>query len=118
VALSDAQKAQIRRHLGYPDVNREAHHDLEGAMDALSPEGEDIAIEILGQLDTLQTTHSTTWSRAGVERVEDVWFSPSDTVGMLGSERSRLVNDLANLLGVKPINGAAGFNSGVARRGA
>ena len=118
MALTDTQKAKIRRYLGYPDVNREAHHDLEGAMDALSAEGETIALDILSKLDSMETTSTTTWSRAGIERVEDVWFSPSDTVGMLGAERSRLVNDLANLLDVSPMNGAGGCSSGVARRGA
>lgn len=116
MALSDAQKAQIRRYLGFPDPGVDTFTELESAMNSLTPEGEAIAVEILADLAAVQAQVDAARTRHGVERVEDVWFSSADTAGALRADRDRLVADLSNLLGIPAVSTTA--RSGVARRGA
>lgn len=116
MALSDAQKAQIRRYLGFPDPGVDTFTELESAMNSLTAAGEAIATELLTDLAAVQTQYDSVRSRAGVERVEDVWFSSADTSGSLRVELRRLVDDLSNLLGIRPAAAASG--AGVLRRGA
>jgi len=120
VALTDTQKSQIRLYLGYPDVNRMAHHSLEGAMDAISTEGEDRIGDLLTNLAAIDADLAGSWDRQKVKKAEEVTLAGFDEIGALRSEGRRLAQDLANLLDVPPRRlpfGTSG-GGGVCRRGA
>lgn len=105
--LTDSQKAQVRRYLGYSDINRSCHWELESAFDALSTEGQALVVSILEDIEGIDTELTAQRSKMGVVRVEDVWFSASDGVMGLRSERQRLVQDLANVFGLQPRTGGS-----------
>lgn len=120
MALTDSQKASIRRYLGYPDINRELHRALEGAMDALSTEGEAQVGSLLTSIADLETLLASSWNRQKVIKAEEVTLTGFGEVQALRSEARRLCLDLAATLDVKPrripfSSGSGG--SGIARRG-
>jgi hypothetical protein len=119
MALTDAQKAAVRRYLGYPDINRQAHSEIESALDVLSVEGEELVATLLSSLASIESKLTASWSRAGVERVEDVWFSATGGVDGLRAEGRRLAADLGNIFGLAPVRTpfSAGPSSGAALRG-
>lgn len=102
MALTDAQKAAVRRYLGYPDVNRQSHHELEGALTSLSAEGETLVGGILTELATIQTTLQASWGRQKVTRAEEITLAGGDEIRALRAEGDRLVGDLGTILDVKP----------------
>jgi hypothetical protein len=102
MALTDAQKAQVRRYLGYPDVNRASYPDLEGALDALSAEGETFVGELLTSLASVQTKLASAWDRQKVHRAEEVTLAGHDEILALRAEGYRLARDLGVALDVKP----------------
>ena len=110
MALSDAQKAQVRRYLGYPDGYRYIYTELENAMTALSSEGETLVTDILTKLASIETKLTSAWDHQKVTRVEDVYFSGAGEVQSLRHEGRRLVADLASLLAVTPLR--TPFSSG------
>jgi len=119
VALSDAQKASIRRYLGYSDISRGSPTPLESALDALSSEAETLVGDILTKLASIETQLEAAWSQASVSRVEDVWFAGASGVQHLRQEARRLVRDLGNILGVPPRGTpfSSGSQSGPTYRG-
>jgi hypothetical protein len=121
MALTDGQKAQVRLYLGFPDVNRTLYSNLEGAMTAVSDDAVDQITDILTRLDSLQTTLEGAWPFQSVIRAEEVTLSGFNGLAALRSEGKRLVNQLAIILGVKPMNtpfDTGRVSSGVALRGA
>lgn len=120
MALTDTQKASVRRFLGFPDGNRLARSSLEGAMDSLSAEGEVVVEAILDQLATINSTLAGSWSRQKVLRAEEVTLAGAEEIRALRAEGRRLANELAALLGVTILVDvfSGGSSSGVARRGA
>lgn len=100
MALTDAQKAQVRRYLGFPDVNRDA--SLEGVMASLSADGETLVGTILTALESIQTRLTASQGRQSIIQVEDVKFSGGDELRSLWAEGNRLAQDLASLLDVTP----------------
>jgi hypothetical protein len=118
VALTDEQKSKVRRYLGYPDVNRLNYHMLEGALDALSAEGETLAGALITDLDAMEALIQGARSRAKVLKAEEVTLN-SKEMKILRWEAQRVAQDLANLLNVVPLNPpfSSGSTSGVARRG-
>lgn len=102
MALTADQKAQVRRYLGYPDVNRGSYHNLEGALTAVSAEGETIVAAILVQLATCQTALEASWGRQKVSRAEEITLAGHDEVIALRAEGNRLAKDLGVLLDVEP----------------
>lgn len=120
MALTSTQKASVRRYLGYPDVNRLMHHDLEGAMVAISAEGEVVVADLLAKLATLDTQLATKWTTQGIKRAEEVEFFEAGGITGLWMEGRRLVEQLAALLDVqirRQIYGPGGGNCGPAGRG-
>lgn len=115
MALSDANKAKIRRYLGYPDVSRSSFPDVEGAMSLLSTEGEAEVTTVLGSLATIDSTLTSSWSRQKVIKAEEVTLAGADEILALRAEGSRLVGMLASLLGVRVRANA--FSSGGNRSG-
>lgn len=76
--LSDAQKAQIRLYLGYPDYFRYKHTRLESVLDNLSPDAETLIGTALTTLVTIQTSLlAASTTQAGVKRVDEIWFDNS-----------------------------------------
>ena len=102
MALTATQRAQVRRLLGFPDVNRERYHRLEGAMTALSAEGEAEVVAKLTSLTSIDTTLTASWSRQKAKRVEDIHLAGFDEIAALRDEGNRLVCDIATVLGVQP----------------
>lgn len=102
MALTDVQKAQVRRYLGYPDVNRSVpgSASVEGVMGALSIEGEAFVVELLGQLAAIQSKLTAAHGRQSVAKAEDVTMAGGEEIRVLRAEGSRLVGDLATCLSV------------------
>jgi hypothetical protein len=119
VALTDASQAAVRRYLGYPDVNREAHAELEGALGALSVAGEELVESILAQLAAVETSLETAWAHQQVAQVEDVRFAGAGGIVSLRAEGRRLAEDLAAVFGLTPRRTpfAGGRTSGRAGKG-
>jgi len=121
MALTSAQKAQIRLYLGFPDVNRSLSPELEGAMLAVSAEAETLITDLLTRLDSLTTTLEAGWTYQAVIKAEEVTLSGFSGIDALRSEGRRLVNNLSIILGVQPRTtpfDTGGSQSGIARRGA
>lgn len=119
MALTDAEKSRVRRYLGFPDTNRLLHHGLEGALVAVSTEGEAEVQDLLTQLDEVSTQLRESWARQKVMKAEDVVLAGHDEILALRHEGRRLVNQLAALLDVQPRRDAfsSGSTTGEAGRG-
>lgn len=102
MALTTTQKAQIRRYLGFPDVNRQSDQRLESAMDVLSAEGETFVGGLLTQLATVETMLTDSWGRQKVVRAEEVTLAGDGEIRALRAEGARLAADLAVALDVTP----------------
>jgi hypothetical protein len=94
MALTDDQRASVRRYLGYPDRTQGFYSLLEGAMDALSTAGEAQVVALLTKLATLETRIETGWSTQNIKRAEEVEFFGSEGLAALLAEGNRLVNQL------------------------
>ncbi len=103
MALSAANKADVRRYLGYPDINRDAHSALEGALVALSAEGETVVTGLLSQLGTIDTQLQSSWSRQKVKRAEEVTLAGHDEIMALRQEGNRLAATIGTVFGVTPV---------------
>jgi hypothetical protein len=120
MALTAAQKAKIRRYLGYPDVNRGLRLELEGAMTALSSDGETEVVDLLSKLATIETTLVEAQGRQKVIKAEEVTLAGDAELRALWREGNRYAATLAAILGVDVLRnpyGGASSDSGVARRG-
>lgn len=119
MALTDANKAKIRRYLGYPDVNRLTYYELEGALGAISSDGETIATGLLTSLDALHTALQDSWSRQKVVRAEEVTLAGPDEIRALRAEGRRLSAELAALFDVPVLVDVwgSGGGSGTCLRG-
>jgi hypothetical protein len=102
MALTSTQKSQVRRYLGYPDVNRQWHSEIEGAMTSLSTEGETFVGALLTSLEAIQTKLSGSWDRQKVHVVEDITLAGHDEIEALRAEGNRLATDLGVVFGVPP----------------
>lgn len=120
MALTDAQRAQVRLWLGYSDMGGASPSNLDGAMDALSAEAEVLVEDLLDRLDTLDTAMSdvATANRAGIVEVDNgavKWASGTAASTSLAQQGRRLVGRLASILGVQVA--ADAFGSGVPTSG-
>ena len=121
MALSSADKTKIRRFLGYADVTQGYYSTLEGVMNSISADGETAIGVILTDLDTIETTLRSSWSRQKVTKAEEVTLAGPGEIRALRSEGDRLVENLGSVLGVSPARAYfsnTGARGGVARRGA
>jgi hypothetical protein len=116
VALDNSQKAKIRRYLGYPDVGTELDWRLEGAMSQLSAEGEVEVEAILASLAALDAQRTTNLTYANLKRAEEVWFYEGGGA-LLIQERTRLIAELAGILGVSVNTTTAASSGGACLRG-
>ncbi len=121
MALTDTEKASLRRVLGFSDANRQTHVNtrVEQAFTALSPEGE---VEIRAQLTAVVAIEAilvTSWTRQKVIKAEEVTLAGADEIRALRSEAQRLVDMIADILGLTPFRSVftSGRRSGAASRG-
>ncbi len=115
MALDNSQKAKIRRYLGYPDVSQLRYDRLEDAMSGLSAEGEVEVEAILASLAALDTQRTTNLTYLNLKRAEEVEFYEGGSA-LLMQERTRLIDELAGILGV-PVNSPASASGGACLRG-
>lgn len=119
MALTDDEKAQCRRYLGFPDINRQYDLALEAAMDAISAEGERYIRDLLEELDGVQIALRGSRTRLKTKKVEDVVLGHIDEVMGLREEGNRLAFDLGTALMVQPVRlpFTSGGGAGLTRRG-
>lgn len=120
MALTDAQKAKVRRYLGFPDVNRLSFHTIEGAMTSLSTEGETEVVDCLTKLATVEGNLASAWDRQKVIKAEEVTLAADGEIRAHRAEGRRLVCTLAAILDVQPrwdVFGSPGGGAGIAGRG-
>ncbi len=113
MAFTDAQKAKIRRYLGYPDVFRYANTRLESAIDVVGGRAEVQALveADLAALDTIDAKlSSVASSQGGLKRIDDIEFYEGQAVSQIRSDGRRMAGRLSITFGV-PIEGDV-FGSG------
>lgn len=108
MALTDAQKAQIRTFLGYPNLYRYKNTRLEGAFSALDAAAESILIAEIAAVQTEDARLTEFMDRAGVKKVDEIEFFASSKDASDSIDRCRMkgrvhINRISVLLGV-PIN--------------
>lgn len=124
MALTDAQKAQVRLYLGFSDMSRTTptHWRLESMMGAsLSAEGEAVVVALLASLSAVDATYTTGSSSAlataGLKSVDNgavVWQDGAMGVQTsLAAQGRRFVNRLARTLGVEPFADVFGTGAAV-----
>lgn len=109
MAFTDAQKAQIRALLGYPDGVDATVNNLDAAMGRIGAEAE-IQIETrLTDIGAIETDLRSTLGRQGIVRAEDIYWNPSGgATANLRSERRRYIREIAAILGVAVLSGGGG----------
>ena len=119
MALTDTQKAEVRRYLGYADQSQGYYSVLEGAMAVLSAGGEVQVTALLTDLAAIEAALRNPWTIQKVKRAEEVQLWVSDGLIALRQEGNRLVNQLANMFGVPVLSSAfsPGGGPGLAGRG-
>lgn len=128
MALTDAQKSEIRRAMGAPDVSRQYDLRLESSMDALTTEGEARVVEMLVDLALVRTQITDFRAcRLQVKRVVgEVELANLDELWGLYREGNRLAWEIGVSLyftprrkpfGVSNASWAFGGSGNIARRG-
>lgn len=116
MAFTDAQKVQIRKYLGAPDVHRQANTRLESALDVIGSRSDSqTEVEsILASLVLVEAKLVSSWATAGLARAEDVeWFqskgggASAETEGKR-SEGRRFCSRLSQLIGYPLLGDAFG----------
>ena len=107
MALTDTEKAQVRRYLGFPDINRQYDLALEAAMNAISAEGETFVRDLLTELATVQVAlvdaRTCRLKALSVGKGEVVIDDGSNReIRALRAEGNRLAQDLGGALHVRP----------------
>lgn len=107
MALTDTQKAKIRRYLGYPDIFRYKNTRLEGVLQAstLSAEAEALIVADLATLDALDLkltgSDGVAVGSAGVKRVDEIELQGGgQTITDLRSIGRMVVGRISTALGV------------------
>lgn len=111
-----AERARIRRLLGWQARFLQLDTKLESAMDAIngSPADQDIVLDILTKLTALDTRIESAQVKFGVDKVGSIELDSTTMLGLLRGEAKRLVDNMAMLLGVEV---KANFYGGGAPRG-
>jgi hypothetical protein len=102
VSFSEAEKARIRRYLGFSQNFGDVDTRLEGQLDTLSPqEAEDQVREILAKLAAIDAKlQSAALSNLDLSRAEDVeWLGPDQLLALQNSGRM-LINQLGIIFNI------------------
>lgn len=100
--MTDAERARVRRYLGFSDRSQGLFTVLESTISSLSSEGEEDVLNILDELTDIETKLSDARCRLKAARVEDITLN-SDEIYALRDEGKRLVRDLSTVLGIRPL---------------
>ncbi len=102
MALSTAQRAQIRRYLGWSARYFQLDSQLEHAMTAVAdlPEDSGVITTLLTQLATLEGEMVTARKRLKAMAIGSIQLGGPMEIGMLRREGRRLAQQLAVVLGV------------------
>ncbi len=99
-----AERARIRRLLGWEARFLQYDTRLESAMDAInnvSPADQDVIRDIFTKLDGLDTKIESAQVKFGVDRVGSIYLNSLNMLGLLKSEAKRYVDNMAAILGVE-----------------
>jgi len=100
MALSLAERAEVRRLLGYWDQTAGLYHALEGYMTALTAEAEDQVRTWLAEVEDIDAQISEfRRCRLKFKRTEDVVVAGLDELLALYQEGNRLARQIATTLG-------------------
>lgn len=120
MALTDAQRAEVRLVLGWPARFHQTNTRLEMAMDALTtePEHEAQVIALLASVADIDTKLLAAHKRLKAVQVGTITMSPLRTeIAGLRMEGRRFVGRLASIVGVPVMNDYFGSSSrGYAQR--
>lgn len=108
MAFSEAQKAQIRRYLGYPDVFRYANTRLESALDVVGgrPDTQALIESDLTALAVIETQLTNAVASGGIKKVDEIEFFEIGQTSKIRSDGRRICGRLSITLGV-PLAGDA-----------
>lgn len=103
MSFSDAQKTQIRRYLGYPDVYRQANTRLESAIDVVGgrPDTQAIIETDLAALVAIEAKLSgSVLASAGVKKVDEIEFYQNGASTNVRKEGRRICGRMSITFGV------------------
>lgn len=119
MALTDLQRADVRRFLGFPDQTTGFYSRLEGAMEILTPNAEARVIELLDRLVSIETKLFAALDRLKVSHVDrDIRLRGPEEIMTLREEGNRNARHLGIILGTGVLRYpfVSGTQSGIAGR--
>ena len=121
MALTDAERVKVRRYLGYSvlaPTNDWVGRTLTDLATRPAAEAEVQAIlAAIADVDEAIAAASSSTSRAGLKRVEDVeFFGGPGALSTMTADRDRLISELSDLLGI-PRASSGARNGGAMMRG-
>ena len=115
MAFSEAEQTQIRRWLGFSDLNRQVDLRLEAAMVALIDSGEAFGRALLADLERIECLLRDAQGTLKVLEVDGVILAHDRGVIALRREGNRYVMQLSDLLNTRPKRMAFGSAGGSGR---
>lgn len=112
MALSETQKVQVRKYLGYPSLYSNSFFALNSALDAVSPEIQTELEAILASLVLVENALAGTLTTAGLSSVgqgDPEWYEGAK-LSEIRSEGNRFCARLSSVLGIKLKDFAFGEN--------
>lgn len=101
MAITDTERAQIRRALGYWDQTQGFYSKLEGTIFTVSAEGELQIRQYLTEIAEIDVQiREARMKRIKASRVEDIHVAGPDEILMLYHEGNRLCRQISLILGV------------------
>lgn len=101
MALTDDEKAELRKYLGYTDLDQGQYSDVEGSMLAVSDEGQAQIRAILADLVLIEGFRRDSWKLQKIEKAEQVTLRGADGIQTLRHEGQALIGNLASILGLR-----------------
>lgn len=98
MALTETQKAEVRRFLGYSDLSRGGVSILEAVLIALSPEAEVQVVAVLADLTAIEVRLRASWPLQVAKRAEEVELWGWEGIMALRMEGNRLAAMLGSIL--------------------
>lgn len=120
MALTETQKSQLRKYLGYPERFHQTRPEFELALVALqgTATGEAQVLAELARLVIIDSRLDDAPDRLRASTVGTITLNPME-IGALRSEGKRIVRRIANIMGCE-VNGSAfggGWPSNVLNQG-
>lgn len=104
MALSDGEKYDVIRYLGWPAKTIQAgsldyNTVIVSRLNNLHAEVEEDIRDMLERIETMDEKREKAMSRAGVKQIGDIILN-NDEFSLLKGERKRIIKELAALLGI------------------